>query len=118
MKRNRTESTAYTTKDGSLIRELLHPQQDPVENQSLAEAEILPGQKTRLHKHHATEEIYYVTSGKGLMSLGGQTFEVKPGDSILISPGTPHAIENRGSSSLRVLCCCAPAYRHSDTELL
>ncbi len=118
MKRNVAEVKRYVTKDGSLIRELLHPQQDPVRNQSLAEAEVLPGQKTQLHKHHMTEEIYCVTSGVGIMTLGEQQFEVSVGDSVLILPGTPHAIENRTPHSLKVLCCCAPAYSHEDTELL
>ncbi len=118
MKRSISEVPCYTTKDGSLIRELQHPQQNPVKNQSLAEAEVLAGQKTQLHKHAVSEEIYYVTAGKGIMTLGDQQFEVVEGDSILIPPGTAHGIENSGSSSLRVLCCCAPAYRHDDTELL
>jgi mannose-6-phosphate isomerase-like protein (cupin superfamily) len=40
------------------------------------------------------------------------------GDSIAIPPGTPHCLENKGSQALHILCCCAPAYSHDDTELL
>jgi mannose-6-phosphate isomerase-like protein (cupin superfamily) len=39
---------------------------------------------------------------------------VGPGDAILIPPGAWHQI-TAGSSELRFLCCCAPAYRHEDT---
>ena len=110
--------TAYITKDGSEIRELLHPTQHAVKNQSLAEAIVPPGGKTLLHRHRLTEEIYHITQGHGLMTLGDAQIEVAPGDSIAIAPGTPHCIANTGNAPLHILCCCAPAYSHNDTELL
>lgn len=112
------EVAAYITKDGSEIRELLHPGQHAIKNQSLAEARIPPGTRTIRHRHNLTEEIYHVTQGSGLMQLGEATFPVSVGDSIAIAPGTAHAIENTGVESLHILCCCAPAYSHEDTELL
>ena len=108
----------YITKDGSEIRELLHPNQDAVRQQSLAEAVIPPGTSTQLHRHQLTEEIYHVTHGCGLMTLGEAQFEIGVGDSIAILPGTPHRVENIGNEALHILCCCAPAYSHDDTELL
>lgn len=118
MKTALREVAAYITKDGSEIRELLHPDQHSVRQQSLAEAVIPPGTSTQLHRHQITEEIYHVTQGCGLMTLGESQFEIKPGDSIAILPGTPHCVENIGSEALHILCCCAPAYSHADTELL
>jgi mannose-6-phosphate isomerase-like protein (cupin superfamily) len=112
------EVIAYITKDGSEIRELLHPSQHAVRQQSLAEAVIPPGSCTQLHRHQVTEEIYHVTRGAGLMTLGVSQFEICVGDSIAIPPGTPHCVENKGSEALHILCCCAPAYSHDDTELL
>ena len=108
----------YITRDGSEIRELLHPDQHSVRNQSLAEAVIPPGAATLLHRHKTSEEIYHVTQGNGLMTLGRETFAIAVGDSIAIAPGTPHRVENTGAGALHILCCCAPAYAHSDTELL
>ncbi|UCV05544.1 cupin domain-containing protein [Dechloromonas denitrificans] len=108
----------YITKDGSEIRELLHPALHPVRHQSLAEAVVPPGVATVLHRHLATEEIYHVTSGNGTMTLGAEQFGIEVGDSIVIPPGTPHRVENLGHDSLHILCCCAPAYSHDDTELL
>ncbi len=108
----------YITKDGSEIRELLHPALHAVHKQSLAEAFVPAGVTTLLHRHAITEEIYHITQGHGLMTLGGEKFAVKAGDSIAILPGTPHCIENTGKAALHILCCCAPAYSHADTELL
>lgn len=108
----------YITKDGSEIRELLHPAQHAVLKQSLAEAVIPAGVTTLLHRHSISEEIYHITQGNGLMTLGGENFAVKTGDSIAISPGTAHCIENTGKKPLHILCCCTPAYSHTDTALL
>jgi mannose-6-phosphate isomerase-like protein (cupin superfamily) len=108
----------YTTKDGSLIRELMHPSRQGNRRQSLAEAQLPPGSSTRLHRHRRSEELYHITSGKGLMTLGGKTFPVTAGDTLGIAPGTPHRLHNTGRRPLKVLCCCAPPYSHEDTELL
>ena len=118
MKTQHADIKTYETKDGSLIRELLHPSKDKIRNQSLAEATIPANTKTLLHLHRHSEEIYHITSGRGLMTLAEKSFEVAPGDSICIPPGTPHCIKNRNNSPLVILCCCAPAYSHGDTELL
>ena len=113
----------FVTKDGSIIRELMHPDMKinvdiGIRNQSLAEATVPVDTSTVLHKHSFTEELYHITSGKGLMTLGKETFTVTVGDTICISPGTAHCIKNTGSSDLKIMCCCSPAYSHEDTELL
>lgn len=108
----------YVTKDGSKIRELMHPAVHGNAAQSLAEATIPAGRRTLLHRHHKTEEIYHVVGGWGRMTLGDNGFLVKTGDTVCIPPGTPHCIEAIAPTPLRILCCCAPAYAHDDTELL
>lgn len=113
-----SESQAYVTRDGSEIRELLHPDLHGNNNQSLAEATIPVEGKTLLHLHKTSEEIYHVTQGTGLMTLGKEKFEINQGDSICIKPGTPHCVENTSEVELKMLCCCSPAYQHEDTELL
>ena len=108
----------YTTRDGALIRELMHPEVHGNIKQSLAEATIPEGTGTVLHRHHRAEEIYHVTAGSGRMTLGEHDFEVTVGDTICIPTGTDHRIENTGKTALKFLCCCTPPYSHGDTELL
>jgi mannose-6-phosphate isomerase-like protein (cupin superfamily) len=108
----------YVTRDGSIIRELMHPQVQGNVRQSLAEATVPAGGRTLLHRHLVTEEIYHVTHGHGRMTLGASTFDIGPGDTVCIEPGTAHCLENIGDSELRLLCACSPAYAHADTELL
>ena len=109
---------AYITRDGSEIRELMHPAIHGNHRQSLAEATVAPGTRTQLHRHAVTEELYHVTAGSGIMTLGDTCFKVGAGDTVLITPGTPHRIEAAGAEPLRFLCCCSPPYSHEDTELL
>lgn len=118
MKITREQTSRYTTKDGSEIRELLHPDDTDVKNQSLAEATIASNQITAAHFHKHSEEIYYILKGTGKMFLDKETFIVNEGDSVLIKPGQVHYIENTGNIELRFLCSCAPAYKHDDTFLI
>ena len=108
---------AYVTKDGSVIRELMHPGVHGNRNQSLAEATIPVCGKTLLHHHRLTEEIYHITQGTGVMTLGDEVFDVTAGDTVVIAPGTPHCLQNEGATPLVLLCCCSPAYSHDDTYL-
>ena len=55
----------YVTKDGSQIRELMHPAQHGNHAQSLAEATVMPGQRTQLHRHARTEELNQDSAGRG-----------------------------------------------------
>lgn len=108
---------SFVTKDGSEIRELLAHRNSVIRNQSLAEARIQPGESTQEHYHRVTEEIYYITHGQGRMRIEGEMREVKVGDAIAIPPGKKHKIWNTGTETLRLLCCCAPAYEHEDTVI-
>ncbi len=108
----------YITKDGSEIRELMHPNVQGNRQQSLAEATVMPGRRTALHQHLITEEIYYFTQGSGTMRLGDKAFAVAAGDSIAIPPGSAHCVHNSGNEPMKILCACSPAYSHDDTILL
>ncbi len=108
---------AFTTKDGSEIRELLAHRNSCIRNQTLAEARLPVGASTAAHHHVKTEEIYYVLEGRGLMRVGDETREVGPGDAIAIPPGAVHEMTNTGTAALKFLCCCAPGYEHDDTVL-
>lgn len=110
---------AFTTKDGSEIRELLAHRNSCIQKQSLAEARLPPGASTTPHYHPQTEEIYYILAGAGRMTIDGDTRDVGPGDAIAIPPGAIHTITNTSdATTLKFLCCCAPAYEHTDTVLI
>ncbi len=108
---------AFITKDGSEIRELLAYRNSRIRNQSLAEARVPVGGSTQEHFHPRTEEIYYITHGRGKIRVENEEREVGEGDAIGILPGQKHKLWNTGPETLRLLCCCAPGYEHEDTVL-
>ena len=115
--KNLNEVPPFITKDGSEIRELLAHRNSAIRNQSLDEARLPAGASTQEHFHPKAEEIYYITHGTGRMRIEGETREVKAGDAIAIPPGRKHKLWNTGNETLRLLCCCAPAYEHDDTVI-
>jgi mannose-6-phosphate isomerase-like protein (cupin superfamily) len=114
---NLEDMAPFITKDGSEIRELLAHRNSAIRNQSLAEARLPVGGATQEHYHPRTEEIYYITHGTGKMRVAGEMRDVRPGDAIAIPPGQKHKLWNTGRETLRLLCCCAPAYEHTDTVI-
>ena len=105
-------------KNGAEVRELMPSLPHGNRLQSLAEATLYGGQRTQLHRHLKTEELYHVTEGQGTMVLGEQRFPITVGDTVVVPVGTPHALHNTWPVPLRVLCCCTPAYTAEDMELL
>lgn len=49
------------------------------------------------------EEIYYIVSGTGEMSMNGTTFRVVAGDAILTLPGSSHGLKQVGEEDLVVI---------------
>jgi mannose-6-phosphate isomerase-like protein (cupin superfamily) len=114
----RDELEPYVTRDGSAIREWAGPGRAAAAcNQSLAEATVAPGSSTVPHHHRASEELYLVTAGVGLLRVGDEEREVRAGDCVAIPPGTVHGLRNTGAVDLVVVCACSPPYSHEDTFL-
>jgi mannose-6-phosphate isomerase-like protein (cupin superfamily) len=105
---------AFTTADGSTIREVIGPRTTPPGAQSLAEATLEAGQATQRHYHATSEEIYFLLEGSGEMEVDGERAHVEAGDAVLIPPGAWHQIR-ADDARLRFLCCCAPPYSDADT---
>jgi mannose-6-phosphate isomerase-like protein (cupin superfamily) len=108
---------AFTTLDGSTIRELAGPAWTAARNQSLAEAIVPAGGQTIEHFHHVSEEIYYFVAGSGRMRLGDEESAVTAGDCVVIPPGVRHKLWAATDADLVLLCGCAPAYSNDDTQL-
>lgn len=104
----------FTAGDGTLLRELLHPDKQPIElRYSLAHAIVLPGQ-TSLPHSLTTSEVYYILSGAGEMHIDAETQDVEPGDAVYIPPNAKQFIRNSGSEPLVFICIVDPAWRSAD----
>jgi mannose-6-phosphate isomerase-like protein (cupin superfamily) len=114
---NLDDSQAFTTLDGSTIREVAGRKTLPSQHQSLAEATVPVGGSTIPHHHVQSEELYFFTAGEGTLRIEDEVRGVKPGDCAVIAPGAVHQLVNTGSEPLVLLCCCSPSYSDEDTVL-
>lgn len=104
--------------DSSILRELLHPERaDILIRYSLAHAEVKAGQRTKPHKLKSSE-VYYISTGKGLMHIDQESFEVGAECVIYIPPNAVQYIENTGDSDLKFLCIVDPAWQKQDEQVL
>jgi mannose-6-phosphate isomerase-like protein (cupin superfamily) len=63
---------------------------------------LKPGSAIGYHEQKE-DEIYYVLSGRGVMTADGKTFDVGPGTAILTRPGSSHGIKQTGTEDLVLL---------------
>jgi len=61
-----------------------------------------PGSGVGLHEQKE-DEIYYVLSGHGTMTLDGKTVDITPGTAVLTRTGSSHSLKQAGSEDLVVL---------------
>ena len=66
---------------------------------------VPPGKRAwPFHRHHVTDELFYIVSGSGEVRLDDQILAVRAGDLIASPAGTEaHQILNTGASELRYL---------------
>ena len=60
-----------------------------------------PGQGVPLHFHNDLEEIYYILSGYGNMTIGDEKQEISRNDVVYIPKNAPHTLTNTGNVPLR-----------------
>lgn len=63
---------------------------------------LKPGSAIGYHLQQE-DEIYYVISGRGQMTIDGKTFEMTPGTAVLTRPGSSHGLKQTGSDDLVIL---------------
>src|SRR6516225_10768475 len=63
---------------------------------------LKPGSGIGLHEQKE-DEIYYVLSGRGTMTLDGKSVDVTPGTAILTRTGSSHSLKQTGSEDLVIL---------------
>ena len=63
---------------------------------------LKPGSAIGYHEQKE-DEIYYVLSGRGLMTIDGKDIEVGPGTAVLTRPGSSHGLKQVGTEDLVIM---------------
>jgi len=107
----------FVAGDGTLLRELLHPDKQAIAlRYSLAHA-IVPVGQTSVSHSLSTTEVYYILSGVGEMHINDETQTVEPGDAIYIPPHAKQFIYNSGTEPLVFICMVDPAWQKVDETI-
>jgi quercetin dioxygenase-like cupin family protein len=75
----------------------------------LAIASLAPGKTIESHVD-PMEEIYFITSGEGEMTVGEETRHVVPGDAVWVPAGSAHALTNSGDEDCIILVVASPLF--------
>ena len=112
--RNLNDCEMFIAGDNTQLRELLHPDKQPLAlRYSLAHA-VVPAGQTSVDHSLATSEVYYILSGQGAMHINQEVQAVGPGDAIYIPPEARQYIQNTGSEPLVFICIVDPAWQATD----
>jgi mannose-6-phosphate isomerase-like protein (cupin superfamily) len=63
---------------------------------------LKPGSGIGYHEQKE-DEIYYVLSGRGIMTIDGKEVEVTPGTAVLTRPGSSHGLKQTGPDDLVIM---------------
>lgn len=63
---------------------------------------LKPGAGIGYHEQKE-DEVYYVLSGTGVMTLDGKPFDVGPGTAVLTRPGSSHSLRQTGGEDLVIM---------------
>ncbi len=76
-----------------------------------------PGQVIQPHYHPDSEEIYYVLSGYGIMTIGEEKQEISRGDVVHIPVLASHTLSNTGSVPLRFVTVTVDVSRNRNEDM-
>jgi quercetin dioxygenase-like cupin family protein len=71
-----------------------------------AHAVLKPGREIEAHVD-PYEEVYYLLSGRGVMTVGDERQEVTAGDAIWLPRGVSHSLTNDGDEDCVILVAAA-----------
>ena len=66
-----------------------------------------PGSAIGLHRQEV-DEVYYVLSGSGELTLDGEQHTIGPGTAILTRPGSSHSLTQTGTQDLVIIIAYPP----------
>jgi len=81
---------------------------------AIYDSSLEPGMSIELHFHPDLEEVYYVLSGYGIMTIGEENQEISRNDVVYIPRLLPHTLMNSGNVPLRFVTISVRAQEEKD----
>lgn len=104
--------------DNTFICEFLHPGREKLDlPYSIAHAILQPGAASLPHRLKTSTEVYLILVGEGEMRIDCEMAQVRPGQAVLIPPGSWQHIRNTGDTILEFICIVSPFWKADDEEV-
>jgi len=84
---------------------------------SVIQERMPPGTSEQLHYHEFSQQLFYILSGEATFEVDGKLITVREKESIHISKGAKHKIENKTDQNLEFLIVSQPK-AHGDRKNL
>lgn len=118
MKKSLSDIAEFLAGDHTILKEVFHPKNDPVDlPYSLAYAKIEIGKKSLPHRLVKSEELYYFLEGKGAIHINGEKQTIQKADIVLVPKNANQFVENLGDCDLEFLCIVSPPWNESEEEV-
>lgn len=112
------DAPEFVAGDHTHLRELMHPNHDPVAvGYSLAHASVPVGKASLPHRL-VSSETYYILQGQGQMHIEDTVFNVQKDSVFLVPPNALQHIQNTGDEPLVFLCIVEPYWQESEEEII
>lgn len=102
---------------GALVKRVIYPQLTGVKGATLAVVYINPGEEIVLH-YHPEEELYYIISGTGTVTLDDEEVPVGPGTAVYIAPNVVHGQRPTGNEPLYMVAVVTPPFKPGSAPVL
>ncbi len=106
---SKVSAPRYQRQEGITSYLLASPRTCAARHLTTSLVRLEPGGEQRVHSH-PPEQVYFILEGSGLMTVGNDTQEVRPGDCIFVPSDTPHGLKNQALEPLRYFSAAAPAF--------
>ena len=109
---------SFLAGDHTLIKEVLHPSNDPIQmSYSLAHATLPVGDTSLPHLLEASE-VYIILEGEGHLVVNDESTQLGAGDVVFIPAFATQYISNIGKSALKFLCIVDPPWAAEKERLI
>jgi len=100
---------------GYIVKEVVHPKNDPVNSGfSIAYIKLPPGKSTKPHYLKSSSQVFYILKGSAIFHIGSDVKRVSEGMAIYLAPGVIQWAENKGETEFEFICVVSPPWRADD----
>ena len=71
---------------------------------NFSKAVFPPGEIAYAHSHRDMTEIFFIESGKGVISVNENSIPLETGMCVTVEPNEIHELKNTGSADMAVMC--------------